>query len=95
MNENLYNCLYSNHSLFKYFKKEKKRQINYDIENTIKLKAPEVSIDIDIKIESRKRMIIEKIYFMILIIIGIMIVIHIIHFILSDYVRNFFNKNNL
>ena len=95
MNENLYNCLYSNHSLFKYFKKEKKRQINYDIENTIKLKAPEESIDIDIKIESRKRMIIEKIYFMILIIIGITIVIHIIHFILSDYVRNFFNKNNL
>ena len=95
MNENLYNYLYSNHSLFKYFKKEKKRQINYDIENTIKLKAPEESIDIDIKIESKKKLIIEKIYFMILIIIGIMIVIHIIHFVLSDYVRNLFNKNNL
>ena len=95
MNENLYNSLYSNHSLFKYFKKEKKRQINYDIENTIKLKAPEESNDIDRKIESKKKMITQKIYFMILIIIGIMIVIHIIHFILSDYVRNFFNKNNL
>ena len=94
MNEYIYNY-FKNHSLFKYFKKLKKRQTNYDIENTIKLKASEESIDDNIKLEPKNRMIIEKIHFMILIFFGIIISFHIIHFILSDYVRNIFNKNNL
>ena len=94
MNEYIYKY-FIDHSLFKYLKKLKKRQTNYDIENTIKLKASEESIDDNIKLEPKNRMIIEKIHFMILIFFGIIISFHIIHFILSDYVRNIFNKNNL
>jgi len=94
MNEYIYKY-FIDHSLFKYLKKLKKRQTNYDIENTIKLKASEESTDINIKLEPKKKMIIEKIYFMILIFLGIIITFHIIHFVLSDYVRNKFIKNNL
>ena len=94
MNEYIYKY-FIDHSLFKYLKTLKKRQTNYDIENTIKLKVSEESTDINIKLEPKKKMIIEKIYFMILIFLGIIITFHIIHFVLSDYVRNKFIKNNL
>ena len=91
MNEHFFLC--KNCSLFKCFKKGKNRKISYDIENAIKLKASEESNDKDEKIESKKNIIIEKIYFIILICIGIIIIFHIIHFFLSDYVRKLYYNN--
>ena len=77
--------------LFKYNKKKD----NYDSENIIKLKEMEDSYDTKENNEIKKAIIYYKINFTILIIFGIIVTIHIIHYLLSEYVRKIFNKKHL
>ena len=77
--------------LFKYNKKKD----NYDSENIIKLKEMEDLYDTKENNEIKKAIIYYKINFAILIIFGIIVTIHIIHYLLSEYVRKIFNKKHL
>ena len=75
--------------------KYNKKKDNYDSENIIKLKEMEDSYDTKENNEIKKAIIYYKINFTILIIFGIIVTIHIIHYLLSEYVRKIFNKKHL
>ena len=73
------------------FKLDKKKQ-NFDKENIIILKESEDPNDFEEKIV-KTISIWNKIYFIILILIGIILTLHLLHFFLSEYVRKLFNNN--
>ena len=91
----VHNTHCTKYNLFKCLKKGNNKKINYDNENFDKLNETVDSIDIEEKIVTKKIRIYEKIHFTLLIFIGIIFILHIIHFIFSDYVRKLFNNNNL
>ena len=88
LNKEKYNPVYINNSIYKYEDTDKNKI--YDDENNIKLKETEEYNIIENKVESKINRKIEKMYFIILIILGIIVVSHIIHYFFSDYVRNLF-----
>ena len=91
----IYNSHCTKYNLLKCIKKGNNKKINYDNENFDKLNETVDSIDIEEKNVTKKIRIFEKIHFTLLIFIGIIFILHIIHFIFSDYVRKLFNNNNL
>jgi hypothetical protein len=77
------------------FNYSKKKEI-YDIENILKLNEVEHSNIYKEKKISKIATICNKIYFTILLLIGIILIFHIFHYFLSEYVRKLFiNNNNL
>ena len=74
---------------FKYNKKKS----NYDKENIIKLNESEDSNDLKEKVEEKNTTTYDKIHFIILIFIGLIVTFHILHYFLSRYVRKLFNDN--
>ena len=91
----VHNTHCTKYNLFKCLKKGNNKKINYDNENFDKLNETVDSIDIEEKNVTKKIRIFEKIHFTLLIFIGIIFILHTIHFIFSDYVRKLFNNNNL
>ncbi len=90
-NEGKYKLAHINKTSFNYNKTKE----NYDIENIIKLKEVEESNVYEEKIMSKKSTIRNKIYFALVILIGIILTFHLFHYFLSEYVRKLFNNNNL
>ena len=74
---------------FKYNKKKS----NYDKENIIKLNESEDSNDVKEIVEEKSTSTFDKIHFIILIFIGLIVTFHILHYFLSKYVRKLFNDN--
>ena len=74
------------------FKFDKKKE-NFDKENFIKLNEKEDSNALEEKIIYKKISIWNQTYSTILILIGIIVILHILHYFLSDYVRKLFNNN--
>ena len=89
LNKEKYNPIYMNNSLYKYEDPENKNKI-YDNENNIKFKETEEYNFLENKVELKINRKIEIMHFIILIILEIILVSHIIHYFLSDYVRNLF-----
>ena len=71
--------------------KYNQKKLSYDKENIIKLNESENSIDIKEKIGAKSVTIFDKIHFVILIFIGLIVTFHILHYFLSKYVRKLFN----
>ena len=77
------------------FNYSKKKEI-YDIENILKLNEVEHSNIYKEKKISKIATMCNKIYFTILILIEIILIFHVFHYFLSEYVRKLFiNNNNL
>ena len=73
--------------------KYNKIQSNYDKENIVKLNESEDYNDVKEKVEGKSTTIFDKIHFIILIFIGLIVTFHILHYFLSKYVRKLFNDN--
>ena len=73
--------------------KYNKIKSNYDKENIIKLNESEDSNDVKEKVEEKSTTTFDKIHFIILIFIGLIVTFHILHYFLSKYVRKLFNDN--
>ncbi len=90
-NRGKYKLAHINKTSFHY----NKTQENYDTENIIKLKEVEESNVYEEKTVSKKSTISNKIYFALVILIGIILTFHLFHYFLSEYVRKLFINNNL
>ena len=82
-NKEIFKAARINKVAFKYNNQKMKE----DSENIIKLKETEDLNNREEKMELPKITIYDKIYFIILIVYGIIVAIHIIHYTLSEYVR--------